>query len=63
MCRYKCYSIASRSRDPINRNRRGPCRDGDNYMVQVFEVNPNPWCNSITSVTKDYLLLEVDNGR
>ncbi|MBQ0074633.1 MAG: hypothetical protein KBT34_10610 [Prevotella sp.] len=55
----KYYSIASRSRDPRNPNRRGKCREGDNYMVQTFEVNASGVSNAITSVCKDCYVLEV----
>lgn len=51
-------TVASRSRDPDNPNRRGPCNKDGFVMTQRYEVGGDI-CNSITSVaSKDYLLLE-----
>lgn len=49
--------IASRSRDPVNPTKVRTASDGK--MVQRYESNINGWCNTITSVQKDNLLMEI----
>lgn len=54
---YVPQTAASRSRDPSNPNRMGPCKSNGMVMTQRIEVGGDI-ANAITSVSKDSLILE-----
>lgn len=51
----EAYIVASRGRNPQNPNDRSK----GIYLEQRFEVNWGGYCNTITSVQKDNMVLEI----
>ena len=50
------YIVASKGRDPENPSDRSP---GNTNLEQRYEINKSGCTNTITSVSKDNLVLEV----
>ena len=51
------YCCGSRGRDPDNPSDR---TSGNPHLVQRLEINWSVYCNTITSVAKDYYILEIN---